>query len=136
MGNLTLNFSDWEFECECCGVADMNPILITCLQNLRNLVGVPITITSGFRCAAHNKAEGGDSDSQHLYGRAADIVIKGYSSSDMYVMAEQLREFREGGIGLYPKKGHLHVDVRGHRARWGIEDLRKIRRGEKNGTVG
>jgi hypothetical protein len=46
------------------------------LDPLRKAMG-PITISSGFRCAALNKAVGGVSNSQHMKGQAADINIKG-----------------------------------------------------------
>jgi zinc D-Ala-D-Ala carboxypeptidase len=45
------------------------------LQPIRDLVGYPITITSGFRCPALNKAVGGVSNSQHVIGQAADFKI-------------------------------------------------------------
>ena len=46
------------------------------LDPLRKAMG-PITISSGFRCAALNKAVGGVRNSQHMKGQAADINIKG-----------------------------------------------------------
>lgn len=46
------------------------------LDPLRKAMG-PITISSGYRCAALNKAVGGVSNSQHMKGQAADINIKG-----------------------------------------------------------
>lgn len=46
------------------------------LQPLRDKMGVPITVTSGYRCPKLNKAVGGVSTSQHLRGEAADIKCK------------------------------------------------------------
>lgn len=43
------------------------------LQNLRNLIGMPIVVTSGYRSEAVNKAVGGAKNSAHLRGGAADI---------------------------------------------------------------
>lgn len=43
------------------------------LDPLREAWGAPIIVTSGYRCPALNKAVGGASRSQHLYGQAADI---------------------------------------------------------------
>ena len=43
------------------------------LDPLREAYGKPIIVTSGYRCKALNKAVGGASTSQHLYGQAADI---------------------------------------------------------------
>ena len=48
------------------------------LDPLREILGKSITITSGYRCDALNKAVGGVSTSAHSYGRAADLVFTGY----------------------------------------------------------
>jgi len=45
------------------------------LEPLRTAMGVPIHISSGYRCTALNRAVGGVSDSQHLTGEAADIRL-------------------------------------------------------------
>lgn len=44
------------------------------LEPLRNNFGVPVIISSGYRCAALNRAVGGVKNSQHLKGEAVDIV--------------------------------------------------------------
>lgn len=44
------------------------------LDPLRKAWGKPIRVTSGYRCAALNKAIGGASGSQHMKGQAADIT--------------------------------------------------------------
>ena len=48
----------------------------------------PITINSGFRSIAHNAASGGASNSMHLYGVAADIVVSGLTTKQVYRIAE------------------------------------------------
>lgn len=55
-------------------------LLITqCLQPIRNYIGKPIQITSGYRCKTLNELPTikGVPNSQHTKGQAADIVIKG-----------------------------------------------------------
>lgn len=47
------------------------------LDPLREALGRPVNINSGFRSEAVNKAVGGSSSSQHRYGEAADIVVPG-----------------------------------------------------------
>ena len=47
------------------------------LQPLRDYVGKPIPISSGFRCPALNSKVGGVNTSQHVKGQAADINIGG-----------------------------------------------------------
>ena len=45
------------------------------LDPLREAYGKPINVSSGFRSVALNAKVGGVSNSQHLYGQAADIVV-------------------------------------------------------------
>lgn len=47
------------------------------LQPLREAMGHPIKIGSGFRSLALNQAVGGVSNSQHMRGEAADLCIDG-----------------------------------------------------------
>lgn len=95
------------------------------LQVLRDVVGEPIIITSGFRHQLYNKRVGGATNSQHRYARAADIVVKGYTPKQLYRKIEELiREgkMHNGGLGIYPT--FVHYDVRETRpARWGDIDL-------------
>lgn len=53
------------------------------LQPIRDFVGRPVIVTSGYRSPQVNKLVGGSKTSQHLTGQAADILIKGYSRGDM-----------------------------------------------------
>lgn len=57
------------------------------LDVIREKVGKPIIISSGFRCPVLNKAVGGVSNSQHLKGLAADVVC-----ADMESLEKVLRE--------------------------------------------
>ena len=55
---LAPNFVDDEFRCKHCGKLPekgMKTLLIVLLQLLRNKVGKPLVITSGYRCPTHNK---------------------------------------------------------------------------------
>ena len=116
---LTKNFNSNEFACPCCGVETIDPLLVAGLQVLRDEVGVPLAVSSGYRCKKWNKHVGGSSKSQHLYGKAADIYPLGkISLESLCRMAEKIPSFNKGGIGYYPAKGIIHVDVRGSRARW------------------
>ena len=57
------------------------------LDVIREKVGKPILISSGFRCPVLNKAVGGVSNSQHQKGLAADLIC-----SDMESLEKVLRE--------------------------------------------
>jgi len=116
---LAPNFVDTEFRCKHCGKLPekgMKTLLIVLLQLLRNKVGKPLVITSGYRCPTHNKAVGGASNSQHLYGTAADVKVPQGMTVDQ--LAKAAEEVGFDGIGKYYKQGFVHVDVRGWKARW------------------
>lgn len=49
------------------------------LEPLREALGKPIVISSGFRSQTINATVGGSKTSDHLYGRAADIIVPGYT---------------------------------------------------------
>ena len=96
--------------------------LMLLLQCIREHFGKAVTITSGYRTAAHNAAVGGAKSSQHLLGRAADIRVQGVSVEDVAAYAESLMP-NWGGVGRYPVKagratGWVHVDTRADKARW------------------
>lgn len=107
------NFQPHEFRCHD-GSAYMvlQVELLDGLQELRNILKRPIHPKSGFRTKTHNAKIGGEPNSQHLLGRACDIVVVGISLAKLKKIAEAIPVFASGGIGYYPKRGFLHVDVR------------------------
>ena len=48
-------------------------LVLNLLQPVRDLLDIPLTITSGFRSSELNKAVGGSPSSQHCTGEAADL---------------------------------------------------------------
>ena len=115
---LTKNLAREEFACKginCCShSAPVTRELVEALQILRNMVNAPLRLSSGFRCITHNREEGSRDTSQHVIGKAADVITpSGYTPDEFYAMAESLFQ----GVGRYP--WGLHVDVRnGISARW------------------
>lgn len=73
---LSKNFTRDEFECQCgkCTAQMIDTELVDKLQHIRDVLGVPLKITSGYRCIVHNasKTVGGSPNSKHRYGMAAD----------------------------------------------------------------
>ena len=57
------------------------------LDNIREKLGKPILVSSGYRCPVLNKAVGGVANSQHQKGLAADLVC-----ADMVKLESVLRE--------------------------------------------
>ena len=120
---LSPAFKVREFRCRDGSDAIMiDQTLVVLLQAIREHFGKPITITSGYRTAAHNTAVGGAKSSQHLLGRAADIQVQDTDPLAVAAYAESLMP-GWGGVGRYPVKpgrarGWVHVDTRPNKSRW------------------
>lgn len=50
------------------------------LERIRSTLDAPVTVTSGYRAPAVNRAVGGVTSSDHAQGHAADIVAPGYGT--------------------------------------------------------
>lgn len=78
------------------------------LEALRRKAGnQPVSITSGFRSINHNRNVGGASNSQHMYGIAADIKVSGKSPSQVREIAKTC-----GYSGIKAYSSFTHVDSR------------------------
>ena len=116
-------FTREEFRCQCkgkyCNGFPVEPEekLVRTLDEIRRRLGVPVSIVdaggSGVRCKTHNANVGGVVNSEHLYGRAADLHSS-TSPSRMKAVAEEVMG-TTGGLGLYD--WGIHVDT-GKYSRW------------------
>lgn len=100
-------FKEIEFVCPCCGQCHMNKELIWKLDLLRELVGNPLIITSGYRCEKFNKVVGGVPNSAHLRGKAADIACSNSELRYKILKYAFYLEFPRIGIG----QNFIHLDV-------------------------
>jgi uncharacterized protein YcbK (DUF882 family) len=121
MGDLSKNFSRKEFACKCkndCNHDTVDVDLLSVLQTTADYFDSAVTITSAHRCAQHNDAVGGSKNSQHLRGRAADIVV--FDVAPNKVQNYLLRVYNDQyGIGRYDH--FTHIDTRsGPAARWDL----------------
>ena len=110
----TANFKTSEFVCPCCGKDGIDLRIPLKLQQIRDIVKIPMMVTSGYRCEKHNRAVGGSENSTHMKGLAADIYVAGPRSAYEIVQAA----FKIGGIeGIGIKqegskhKRFIHFDV-------------------------
>lgn len=103
MGDISKNFSRWEFECpHCRTLRGPTDALVAVLQRMRDVKGRSLTVVSGYRCATYNARVGGIGNSEHLLGNAAD-VIGGYASVSQWHGA--------GAIGVGTRRSRvIHVD--------------------------
>jgi uncharacterized protein YcbK (DUF882 family) len=89
------------------------------LQTLRDFINKPIIIISGYRSPNYNKSIGSRTTSQHLLGKAADIIVPGVTPleiRDTIIKLIKEGRMKKGGVGLYDK--FVHYDVRGFNTRW------------------
>ena len=81
----------------------------------------PFHVMSGYRTPKSNamlskRKKGVSKNSLHMYGKAVDISMPGYSLRDIRKAAMNLRA---GGVGYYPRSKFLHLDVGEVRYWWG-----------------
>ena len=114
-------FKKSEFACKCgkyCNgyPEDIDLKLVKYADAIRERIGKPISINSGLRCKTHNANVGGVSNSQHLYGTAADLGCpSGMTPAKMAAIAEEVMG-GTGGIGIY--SWGIHIDTRTTKSRW------------------
>lgn len=53
-------------------------------EQIRSFIGVPMVVTSAYRCEDLNKVIGGSLNSQHLYARAIDFIPKGMTIDECF----------------------------------------------------
>jgi hypothetical protein len=89
-------------------------------QLIRTNQNTACTVTSGYRSPQHNASVGGASQSQHMQGRAVDVVVKGNAQRFGQLLLAGLccKNRCIGGLGYY-NGNKFHVDNRQAVAAWG-----------------
>jgi uncharacterized protein YcbK (DUF882 family) len=89
----------------------IEPRLLTILSQVYDHFGNrPIAVTSGYRLQRNTS-------SYHYKGTATDIYVRGVTPADLRAFVETL-DSGDMGIGFYPRRGFVHVDIRSRSARW------------------
>lgn len=91
-----------------------NPTFWSKMDGVRQAVGTPINISNGYRCPDKNASVGGQTNSLHQYGKAADIAkVNGVAWSNMSPSAKQNVKDQATSQGLRPvdEGDHLHVQL-------------------------
>ena len=121
---ITNNFSLREFRCKDGtdvpdDLRDNLQGLCENLERLRDKIGRPVHIVSGYRTETYNQRVGGVKRSQHLKAKAADLRVSGMTTRELHAEIIKLiraGEMDAGGVGLY--LSFVHYDTRGRNARW------------------
>lgn len=91
--------------------------LVSILDILRNQIGKPVIITSGYRTPEWNKKCDGAKYSYHMRGMAADIRVNGISAKQI---ANKLNAIVPDECGIIVYKSWVHFDVRTSKYRKGV----------------
>lgn len=108
-------FTENEFRCQCgCGQANMQQGFVNKLNQLREDLGHPIGITSGFRCSSHNQAVSSTgAHGPHTTGRAADLNLSYERAREALTTISIM--FNGVGINQRGDGRFIHVDDLGRR---------------------
>ena len=109
-------FKDHEFRCKCgkCGRGQnyMDEDFLLKLDELREQVGISLSINSGTRCPEHNKKVGGASKSEHVAetthsGKTTAVDISCTDSNTRFKILKAAMNIGFPRIGLHKSFIHL-----------------------------
>lgn len=81
-------------------------------ERVREIVGLPLIITSGYRCPGLNKAVGGSSTSQHKLCEAIDFKAKGMTDEQVACkLAASDLKFNQLIIESNGKSEWVHISI-------------------------
>lgn len=109
------DFSPAEIACRGTGTLLVHEGALDALQALRDRLGKPMIVRSGYRSPEHNRAVGGAPASKHMEGTAFDISMANHDPETFEAAA---REVGFLGFGFYPRSGFMHIDL-GPARQWG-----------------
>jgi uncharacterized protein YcbK (DUF882 family) len=102
------HFKIEEFDCSETGENDMDDEFLHKLDDLRELLGFPFVVTSGFRSVKHSKEIVKEAPGWHTRGKAADIRVS--SGMARFRLVQAAIEHGFTGIGV--AKTFIHLDTR------------------------
>nr|DAH82787.1 MAG TPA: peptidase [Microviridae sp.] len=112
------HFKVKEFACkDGSQIVFIDDYLVTILDILRNKIGKPVLITSGYRTPTWNAKVEGAKYSYHMRGMAADIRVNGMTAKEI---ARELDEIVPDECGIIVYKSWVHFDTRTKKYRKGV----------------
>jgi zinc D-Ala-D-Ala carboxypeptidase len=94
----------------------LSPKLRVAIAEFEGHFGRKVVVSSGYRDPFHNGKVGGADQSYHMKCEAADFFIPGVHKSKLIAFA--MRTGVVGGLGCYPGKSFIHIDVRDRPRGW------------------
>lgn len=88
----------------------LSPKLRFLIWEFEGQFGRKVIMNSGYRDGKHNSAAGGANSSLHTKCMAADFYIPGVDKQQLVAFA--IQRSSAGGVGCYPGRQFIHVDVR------------------------
>lgn len=88
----------------------LSPALRLAIWDFEGFFGKKVVMNSGYRTPWHNYSVGGATRSYHKKCMAADFFIPGVSKRKLIAYA--MRNNLVGGLGCYPGRKFIHIDVR------------------------
>lgn len=89
LGNASPHFTYREAACRHCGeIISLETVRTTAewAERVREAMGgLPMHVNSWCRCASHNKAVGGATNSYHMKGMAIDVTFRGLSPAEAHL---------------------------------------------------
>ena len=113
MAEDTKNFKVSEFACKHCGENKIDQRVLNMAQVIRDELGVPVKVNSGYRCVEHNANVGGVKDSFHTFGLAADLSCSLGAKALFVAVANLKAEGRLPDLQYaiwYMKRDFVHID--------------------------
>ena len=126
-----------------CHITALQNLCVRSLEPVRQALGLPIFVSSGYRCSQVNTLAGGVKTSQHLKGEAADITILKENrpfahGTDqqavllLYNYAKQYADYDQLIIEHYGASWWLHISCkidyrRNRHEKWKIENGKSVR---------
>ena len=107
------NFAAEELRCHCPKCNRQVPNLVqqkslNLLQQMRDMVGRPLSLVSAYRCAEHPVEKRKTTPGQHNKGTAFDIAVS--DGSEAYEVMKHA--FELGFTGIARGNGFVHIDTR------------------------
>lgn len=124
MGNLSEHFNLQDFACHC-GKCDkkyrISLALVGALEAIGGHFRRPVKIVEAYRCEDHPQADPTSKKDYHYRGRAANIIVEGVKTSEVFKFAATLPEVKE--MIYYPTKSYLHLATGGDEKRYFVQEF-------------